>query len=145
MNKIVLVLAILFVIHSASAQSTFKWTSCGAATDDFTINALSIIPDPPVRGQNTSVIANGTMASTVTAGTSTLTIKFGPIVVLKQVQSVCTAPVTCPIPAGAFNSPLPPVLVPADSPDGIYNGNVVITDQSSKEIACVNYSFKISS
>lgn len=53
----------------------------------------------------------------VSGGSYAVQVKYGFVTVLQNTQPVCTAPVVCPIPVGPFDSALPPLDLPADSPN----------------------------
>ncbi len=96
----------------------------GSSSDHLQINSVTITPDPPVKGQNITVAANGDLSmfiynvyyfrvyaayelhldEVITDGTINLLIKYdGFITVVKKTEDICTSgDVTCPIAAGNY-------------------------------------------
>lgn len=67
-----------------------KWY-IGGPNDKATINNVTIIPDPPVKGQNVSIWVNATLSETVTGGNLTVSLKYGLIPVLNNKVPIISA------------------------------------------------------
>jgi len=99
--KFLLIVVFLAVVSSAYADI---WTNCGTATDEFKVSNVSIVPDPPQKGVNITVVLLGTMSKQITTGNIHLNVKYDIITILNKDLPLCGAEdgVKCPIPAGAF-------------------------------------------
>jgi len=141
--KYVLLLALLALcVYPTVAQQI--WTNCGNAKDKFTIGTVTVVPDPPVKGQNLTVGITGTYTETVTSGTIKVTVKYGIITLLNKSDPLCGAEtgITCPIPQGPWTFKVTE-LIPSDAPGGSYTGQLTITDQANAELACAKFALKI--
>ncbi|KYQ89104.1 hypothetical protein DLAC_10336 [Tieghemostelium lacteum] len=137
MNKSIIFVFVLLALATPALCDI--WTWCGTSADHLTINSVTITPDPPVKGQLLTVTASGTLNEQVTAGNAHITVKYGFITLINENQNICSSenPIPCPIAAGQYSHTIN-VTIPSSAPSGKYTGNVVITDQNSQEITCVN-------
>eukprot|EP01112_Ceratiomyxa_fruticulosa_P022583 TRINITY_DN831_c0_g1_i1.p1 TRINITY_DN831_c0_g1~~TRINITY_DN831_c0_g1_i1.p1 ORF type:complete len:157 (-),score=41.49 TRINITY_DN831_c0_g1_i1:158-628(-) len=121
------------------------WSDCGTSSDHFQIGTVSIIPDPPVKGQPLTVSVSGTLNEEVTAGNISIYVKYGFITILKQTDNICDQDyLPCPIQAGPYTHNITETI-PADTPSGHYTGQVQAIDQNKQEILCVSLNLQLSS
>eukprot|EP01111_Echinosteliopsis_oligospora_P018566 TRINITY_DN85_c0_g2_i1.p1 TRINITY_DN85_c0_g2~~TRINITY_DN85_c0_g2_i1.p1 ORF type:complete len:142 (-),score=23.97 TRINITY_DN85_c0_g2_i1:77-502(-) len=135
---------VFLVLLLATLCTADIWTSCGSSSDHFSIGTVTITPDPPVKGQNITVSATGTLNEQVPNGTVTLLVKYDTfITILKKTETLCQPEygVDCPLPAGPYTRTISE-LIPASTPSGHYTANVVLNDQNNQEIACINLDLK---
>ncbi|EGG20835.1 hypothetical protein DFA_00700 [Cavenderia fasciculata] len=135
----------IFVLFCVFALATADiWTNCGSSSDHFQIGSVTITPDPPVKGQDITVTANGNLNEEITSGNVKLLVKFGFITILNQNEDLCQAknPIPCPLQPGAYNHTIT-AQIPSNAPSGKYSGNVVVTDQNSQEVACIDLAFSL--
>jgi len=124
------------------------WTNCGSSSDDLTIDTVSITPDPPKIGQTLTIVATGSLSTTVTGGSAFVSIIYdGFLPVLNNTFALCTLAnqigVKCPLAQGPVGFKVSQAI-PAVAPSGSYGGKIVATDQNGKEIACISLSFNMS-
>jgi hypothetical protein len=120
------------------------WSSCGKSTDILSNLQVQITPNPPVKGQDVTVAASGTLSESITSGAKAqLTISVLGIPVINKSIDLCTADpsITCPIAAGAQSIKVTQ-MIPSTVPSGDYTGKVVATNADGKEITCVNLQLK---
>jgi len=143
MNILKSLLLVLLVIAFAYAAPP-QWTSCGTASDHFTIDNVVVTPSTPVKGELVIVSATGTLNEEVTAGNVHVTVKYGFITLINQNVDFCSSenPVPCPVPAGTYTHTVN-ATIPANAPSGTYKANIVATDQNSQEIACIDVTLNL--
>eukprot|EP01133_Synstelium_polycarpum_P014230 gene14230-16790_t len=139
MNKLFIVAVILCFTAPIFAEI---WSSCGTASDHFTIGNVVITPDPPQKGQNINVTASGTLNEQVTSGNVALLVKYGFITLINKNLPLCEPanPFPCPLAAGPYEKSIVQ-MIPDAAPPGTYTAHVVVTDQNNQEIACINADF----
>jgi len=124
------------------------WTNCGSSSDDLQIDTVAISPDPPQIGKTLTIIATGTLSTSVTSGSVFVSIIYdGFLPVLNNTFSLCTLAqqlgIKCPLAQGPVGIKVSQ-MIPALAPSGSYTGKILATDQNSKEIACISLSFSMS-
>jgi len=142
MNKIILLCFLALCISPALSEI---WTSCGTASDDYTIGNVVITPDPPSKGHNLTVKFDGTLKTTVTGGNILLNVKYSIVTLINKNFDLCTeveSQAKCPFPAGPWGLTVSE-LIPGDAPGGSYTGTATLTDQNKKEIACIKFGVKL--
>jgi len=148
------VVLLVFCVTCVSAISLFGkpaapsdiWSFCGTSQDHFTIQTVTITPDPPQLGQNLTVALTGSLDEIVTSGSVFVQINYGPINLLNNTYGLCgilqAVGISCPVPTGNLQFKLSE-LIPSDSPHGSYSGKIVITDQNEQEITCIALAFNL--
>ncbi|EFA83725.1 hypothetical protein PPL_02792 [Heterostelium album PN500] len=133
MKSIIIVFVTIFMLAYVNAGI---WTTCGTPADKV---SSRITPNPPVKGQDLTISVVGNMTETVNGGNVHINVKYGFIVIINTDEPLCQVgpPIPCPIQAGPFSKSLT-VSIPSNLPSGEYKGNLVLTDPSKNEIACVN-------
>ncbi|EFA83728.1 putative phospholipid transfer protein [Heterostelium album PN500] len=131
--------SIIVVILMLAVVNADIWSSCGSSTDKFQIGSVSIVPDPPVKGQTVTITASGVLSETIDGGNVHVNVKYGFITILNKDEPICQSgsPVPCPINAGNLNKTVS-IAIPSNVPDGTYKANAVLTDTANNEIACIN-------
>jgi hypothetical protein len=141
MMKYVALLALIVIVTPAVADI---WTNCSPAGAVFKLSEVTITPDPPVHGENITVVLNGTMSETITSGIVALDVKYSIITLLNKNLSLC-AETKCPIAAGVYGTRISD-LIPGDAPTaGVYNILANVYDQKDAIIACAKVDFKMGS
>jgi len=130
--KSILIAVLLFAVVSSAYADI--WTNCGTAGDEFKVSNVSIVPDPPVKGQNITVGLKGTMSKQITSGDIHLNVKYDIITILNKDLPLCSE-LKCPIAAGEFTFHISDPI-PSDAPSGTYTATATVTDQANAEIAC---------
>lgn len=94
-------IAILALLLGANASVT----DCSKSTSLFKITSMSFGPDPPVRGQNSTLNLSMNVPAAVTGGTVTYSATYNFIPLTPSTEDLCTvAPAGCPITAGTLNT-----------------------------------------
>mmetsp|Transcript_11573 Transcript_11573/g.16083 ORF Transcript_11573/g.16083 Transcript_11573/m.16083 type:complete len:152 (+) Transcript_11573:45-500(+) len=123
------------------------WANCGTSSDHLQIEQVTIIPDPPVIGQNVTITFVGYLNEEVTSGTVSLNLKWNGFTILNQSYSLCDLVKDyekCPIPAGDISLTVTEYL-PTAIPKGTYTGTVKAFDQNNQEIMCITLDLKFTS
>jgi len=119
-------------------------TNCGSDTDDIAINSISMSPDPPVRGQNLTLVVDGDVKTEVDGGKVTLEVYMSGIKIYTNDWDLCTtfgSWVNCPVPTGAFHRSVSEVF-PSFVPPGHFTGKIFIVDTSGRPVACAAFDIK---
>lgn len=128
----------------------FSYELCDSEYVAFKIHNVKLIPDSPIKGENLTVIVNGTLEKDVIVGAKLTTLfKFMNIALFRQTFDVCKelentpdAPMKCPIEKGdklwkyTFN-------IPDNMPSGKYQINANITNLSDEVLLCSKVYFKL--
>ncbi|KXN74565.1 hypothetical protein CONCODRAFT_24608, partial [Conidiobolus coronatus NRRL 28638] len=114
--------------------------NCGAASDLLKISSLTISPDSPVRGQNITIHAKGTLAEDVTGGNINVKAKYLFFNFNRDYDLCETAPNAgkqCPFKKGdiSFDGSF---QVTDSIPGGNYNIDMHATSNSKKTISKLN-------
>ena len=119
------------VAAAAAATASASIAPCGGR---FIINSLSMLPDPPVIGQNVTMVFDYTnQGAAVAAGTAKYAISYNGIP-YSSTEDLCTQ-VPCPIETGEH------VLTTSSLWDGSISGKLVTTitwaDETGATLLCV--------
>jgi len=80
-------------------------SDCSKATALFDITSMSFSPDPPVKGQNSTLLLSMNVPVEVTGGTATYSATYNFIPLSPTVDNLCSvAPNGCPIMPGTLNT-----------------------------------------
>lgn len=118
--------------------------NCGSPSDHLHNLNVTLTPDPPVKGQNVSVIASGTLDEEITGGEVAITVTVLGIPVINEKKALCNdfKEVVCPIPSGPWTLRITELL-PSWIPSGTYELKGIISDQNSQEVACISAQLNI--
>jgi hypothetical protein len=80
-------------------------TDCSKATALFSITSLSLLPDPPVKGQNSTLFISMNVPSEVTGGTVKYSVTYNFIPLSPTVEDLCkVVPGGCPVSPGKLDT-----------------------------------------
>lgn len=117
---------LVFWLASSTIGTTFD--NCDTEHNAiFQATSLAVYPDPPRRGTQLYVHVEGTFAATVDAGTLTVEVHFGKILLMRRIFDFCAffkayesyGLPQCPFPDGPFvyDSTF---TIPLEAPAGVY-------------------------
>lgn len=121
------------ILAAAAASASASIAAC-STVGRFTINSLSMFPDPPVTGQNVTMTFDYTNpGAVVAAGTAKYAISYNGIP-YSSTEDLCTQ-VPCPIETGEH------VLTTSSLWDGSLSGKIATTitwaDETGTQLLCV--------
>jgi hypothetical protein len=124
--------------------SPVPFSTCEAGT--FTVTSVDTTPFPPVRGKSVKIVASGTLAEQITAGTFEVDVSLGGITLLKNSGDICkfSADVKCPTAPGALTVSYN-MDVPIIAPNGQYVIKFKGVQQDGKTAFCVTSNFELKS
>jgi len=142
MKVILFCLSVFFLLGVVKGV---EWTKCVNKTYDYDVTEFSFTPDPPVRGQNVTVDAAGTLHKEFTAGKWVSRVFLGIILVQRFEGDLCELAPDCPCPCKPKPNLKIKLAIPvrSDAPSGGYTGDVKSTDQDGNEGVCLRFSFRI--
>lgn len=122
------------IITSLLATASASISACGS-NNLFTVNSMSLLPDPPIVGQNTTMtIIYTNPGPTVSGGSAKYSISYNGIP-YAETDDLCTQ-TTCPIEVGEHT------IVSSALWDGSLSGKISTTiqwaDQSGNPLICIN-------
>jgi hypothetical protein len=126
----------------ASYASLSSVSDCSKGSSQIKINSMSFQPDPPIKGQNSTLTLALTNPSDVLGGTATYSIRYNFIPLMPTVEDLCTqVPGGCPIVKGPLN------IVSSYPIDPSLSGTVVVQiewkDTASLQLLCVSITMKL--
>jgi hypothetical protein len=97
---------------------------------------MSFMPDPPIKGQNSTLFLSMNVPSAVTGGTATYTVTYNYIPLTPTTDNLCTVvPAGCPIMPGTLDTVS---SIPFDgSLSGLLNLKIEWKDLAAKQLMCV--------
>ena len=112
-------------------------TDCSKPGALFDVSSMSFLPDPPVKGTNSTLLLSMNVPSEVTGGTASYTVTYNFIPLTPTVKDLCLeVPGGCPILKGTLNT------VSSIPFDGSLSGQITIKilwkDLSDQELMCVS-------
>jgi len=115
---------------------------CSKSTSLFKIKSMSFLPDPPVSGQNSTLLLSMNVPTQVSGGSATYSITYNFIPLSPSVENLCTTlPSGCPIMPGNLNTVS---NIPFDiSLKGSIGIKTVWKDTANNELMCVSINTKI--
>lgn len=123
------------------------WSSCDPESE-FNLTSVTVTPDPVKIGKNVTVQCVGTLNTTVTDGKLMLNVSYwlpgiGWVKVpgFPMYWSLCEVS-TCPFNSGSYTF-TKSLVVPLLTPPGKYQGNVLLTDQGNRTVACLLWATQI--
>jgi len=125
-----LLLALFSVVNSSVSD-------CSKATALFTLNSLSFLPDPPVKGLNSTLLLSMNVPTEVKGGTATYSVTYNFIPLSPTTEDLCTVvPGGCPISVGTLHT------VSSIPFDGSLSGSITFKiewkDLSLAQLMCVS-------
>ncbi|KAN0029110.1 hypothetical protein ACTFIV_010983 [Dictyostelium citrinum] len=134
--------ALIFVVLCIAFVSADIWSYCsGNINATFTIDELTVTPDPPLIGKGAFVKLAGVLNDEVTTGKSVFKLQYyisgGWRNLPTFTNDVCKL-LSCPVQPGplVFNTT---INVPFITPPGQYQGTLQLTDQNSRNISCLTF------
>jgi len=89
----------------ASMLSLSSVTDCSKGAFPFKITSMSLLPDPPVKGQNSTLLLSMNVPTEVQGGTATYSVTYNFIKITPEVKNLCDeVPGGCPIYPGQLNT-----------------------------------------
>ena len=130
--------SLLGVLAFTSVQASV--TDCSKGTSLFKIDSMSFLPEPAVKGQNSTLNLSMTVPEQITGGTAKYSIKYNYIPLTPTTEDLCTA-VSCPIMVGKLDT------VSSYPIDKSLSGSLAIqidwADQTGRQLLCVLIQTKI--
>jgi len=127
----------------AAFHATFGSVSdCSKGASQIKINSMSLLPDPPVKGQNSTLTLDLHVPIEIQAGTATYSFTYNFIPFSPTVEDLCTqVPSGCPITVGPLNLissfPIDPTL------SGTLVSKIEWKDAASLQLLCISISMKL--
>ena len=117
-------------------------SDCSKGTSQVKINSMTFQPDPPVKGQNSTLMLSLYNPSTILAGTATYSITYNFLPLTPDVKDLCgEVPSGCPILDGPLylssSYPVDPSL------SGTISVNIKWKDTANIELLCVSIVMKV--
>ena len=112
-------------------------TDCSKATALFDITSMSFSPDPPIKGQNSTLLLSMNVPGEVAGGTATYSVTYNFIPLTPTVNDLCLeAPGGCPIMPGTLNTVS---SIPFDdSLSGSLSMKIEWKDLQEQQLMCVS-------
>lgn len=131
-----LILALVAPFVNASVKD------CASPGALFKLTSMSFLPDPPIKGQNSTLILSMNVPSEVVGGTVTYTPTYNFIPLSPTTESLCTnVPNGCPIRVGKLETVS---SMPFDSSlSGTLMLKIEWKDLSNKQLMCVSVTAKV--
>lgn len=117
------------------------WTDCGSSDDIATLNAVTVSPDPPVKGTPLTFSFDLTVKEQIAGGTIGLDLKAGDTIPIpiKQTDDLCKDFKDfggCPVVPGpltfSFDETIPKLI-----PEKHIYGTIKLARDDAKQIACI--------
>jgi hypothetical protein len=133
-------MSLLAVLAALNALGSV--TDCSKGSSIFKLTSMELIPDPPIRGQNSTLSLSMNVPREVTSGTATYSVTYNYIPLAPVVEDLCTTlPDHCPIKVGQLNTYS---SLPFDeSLRGTINLKIEWKDTASLQLMCVSINTKI--
>lgn len=133
-------LLVIAAIAFVSADS-IPFSTCGG-DGSVTVQSVNVDPYPVQAGKDVNVAAAATGTKTLTGGQAKVTVKLGFVPVLTKSIDICTVN-ACPIAPGPVTLKLTEALPDLGIHGVTVKVDVAISDQDSKEVACVEAEVKV--
>eukprot|EP01119_Soliformovum_irregulare_P019446 TRINITY_DN6153_c0_g1_i1.p1 TRINITY_DN6153_c0_g1~~TRINITY_DN6153_c0_g1_i1.p1 ORF type:complete len:177 (-),score=24.58 TRINITY_DN6153_c0_g1_i1:212-742(-) len=123
-----------------------NWSSCGDSSYKLTVTSLTFTPNPPVVGQDVTIVAVGSSSENINGGNIHINLAYGPIVLLNNSFPLCSMisglGVSCPLTQGPHTFKVQQ-NIPNGVPTGQYTAQVTAVDDSGNNLVCVNANFTL--
>ena len=128
-------------ILSVFATAFASVTDCSNAKTLFKLTSMSFSPDPPVAGQNSTLLLSMKVPEEVTNGTVKYSTTYNFVPFAPTVEDLCDKTVPCPIASGALNT------VSTYPFDNSLKGTVIFkiewTELTGRSLLCVSLNLKL--
>ena len=115
---------------------------CSNGLSKMRVNSMSFLPDPPVKGQNSTLKLSLDNPSEVLAGTATYSFTYNFIPLAPEVKDLCLeVPGGCPIQVGILDTSSSYLIDPNLS--GTIGMKIKWKDKVNTELLCVSVSMKL--
>jgi len=95
----------LFALSAYTMHTYASVTDCSKANSLFKLTSLSFLPDPPVKGENSTLRLSMNVPSETSGGTATYSVTYNFIPLTPTTENLCTVlPTGCPIAAGTLDT-----------------------------------------
>lgn len=126
-----------------SVISAHPFTDCGSTL--IVTKSVTLTPDPPHSGKLLHIKATAFVKETLISGTVHIDMKVLDIQVYSTTLDVCkVSSVSCPIKQSASFSILYSQQLPSNVPSGTYEVDIMIDDQTGKQVGCIKMNVPIS-
>jgi len=130
------------IIRWPDLQDTpFPFSVCSGAPTDLNIQTVYVTPNPPVKGNNIAIQAQGTVDEQLTGGNFVINVLYMGVQIFSETLDLSKA-VTLPVGPGPITLNYQ-VLIPSIAPSGGYTVQLTFNDQSGTEITCVQVAFTL--
>jgi hypothetical protein len=131
--------ALLAALYASTLGSV---TDCSKGASQIKINSMTFQPDPPVKGQNSTLTLDLSVPTDILAGTATYSFTYNFIPLTPDVKDLCgEVPGGCPIKAGPLE------LVSSYPIDASLRGTIVAKiewkDTANIQLLCVSITMKV--
>ena len=135
-------MGLLGLLAASYAASLSSVSDCSKGASQVKINSMNFQPDPPVKGQNSTLTLDLSNPSDILSGTATYSFTYNFIPLTPTVEDLCTqVPEGCPLKAGPLN------LVSSYPIDPSLRGTIVAKIQwkntANVELLCVSITMKV--
>jgi hypothetical protein len=132
-------LGLILTSYTASLSSV---SDCSKGASQVKINSMTFQPDPPVKGQNSTLTLDLSVPTDILAGTATYSFTYNFIPLTPEVDDLCSqVPGGCPIKAGPLE------LVSSYPIDANLRGTIVAKiewkDTANIQLLCVSITMKV--
>lgn len=132
-------LGLLLASYTASLSSV---SDCSKGVSQVKINSMSFQPDPPVKGQNSTLTLDLSVPTDILAGTATYSFTYNFLPFTPEVKDLCgEVPSGCPIKTGPLE------LVSSYPIDPSLSGTIVAKiewkDTANIQLLCVSINMKV--
>jgi hypothetical protein len=135
-------MGLLGLLGAAYIASLSSVSDCSKGASQIKINSMVFQPDPPVKGENSTLILDLNVPTEIQAGTATYSFTYNFIPLSPTVEDLCTqVPGGCPIKAGPLQ------LVSSYPIDASLRGTIVAKiewkDTANVQLLCVSITMKV--
>jgi hypothetical protein len=135
-------MGLLGLLAASYAASLSSVSDCSKGASQVKINSMTFQPDPPVKGQNSTLTLDLNVPIEIQSGTATYSFTYNFIPLTPTVEDLCSQiPNGCPIKTGPLN------LVSSYPIDPTLRGTIVAKiewkDTANVELLCVSITMKV--
>lgn len=126
-----------------SALSLGSVKDCSQGQSLFKITSMSFSPDPPVRGENSTLLLSIDVPTQVDAGTATYSYTYNSIPLTPDIKNLCLElPSGCPIMPGQLQT-VSSFPIDSTTPTGTIVAKIQWSDTMKTNLMCVAVTIKI--
>ena len=128
--------AVSFLLFSYLIQSKARVSDCSKPGSQFKLTSMNFMPDPPIKGQNSTLFLSMNVPTEVTGGTATYTVTYNSIPLTPTTENLCLiVPKGCPIMPGTLDTVS---SIPFDgSLSGSLNFKIEWKNSAAEQLMCV--------